>query len=169
MERVAGGPSKSSSMLFQPFWTTRTFKSPLLCIFGPFGPNLEAPCSSKLVQKLWLGPPPTRSTFVPCCSNRFGQPEPSNRYFQAFLAHLARFRRPWAKFEGALLLQIGPKTLAWTSHSPLHLCTTLFQPFGTNRTFKPPFWAFLANLGRFWASLGLICHHPVFWKPETRT
>ena len=51
------------------------FKLAYLGNFGPFlgtpGPNLVAPRSSKLVQKLWLGPPIACPIFIPCCSNRF--------------------------------------------------------------------------------------------------
>ena len=80
--------------------------------------------------------------------------------FWPFSAIWAIFGRPLAKFGGAPLFQIGPKTSTWTSHSPFHLHSTLFQPFGTTRTFKSPFWAFLANLGRFWAPLGQILGAP---------
>ena len=80
--------------------------------------------------------------------------------FWPFSAIWAIFGRPLAKFGGAPLFQIGPKTSNWTSHSPFHLHSTLFQPFGTTRTFKSPFWAFLANLGRFWGPLGQIWGHP---------
>ena len=48
-----------------PFWA-------ILAFLGAPGPKLGAPKSSKLVQKLWLGPPSTCSTFVPFYSNRFG-------------------------------------------------------------------------------------------------
>ena len=48
---------------------------PILAISGAPGSNLGAPCCTKLVQKLQHGPALTRSTFVPCCSNRFGPPE----------------------------------------------------------------------------------------------
>ena len=58
---------------------------PIWAVFGPFlrapGPKLGAPCFSKLVQNLRLGPPTARSTFVPLCSNRLGPPEPSDRHF----------------------------------------------------------------------------------------
>ena len=58
------------------------------------------------------------------------------------------FGRPWAKFGGAPLLQIGPKTSTWTSHSLFQLRYSLFQPFGTTKIFKSPSWAYL---GHFWA------------------
>ena len=70
---------------------------PIWAVFGPFlrvpGPKLGAPSFSKLVQNLRLGPPTTRSTFVPRCSNRLGPPEPSDRHFGRFGLFLGRF---WA-------------------------------------------------------------------------
>ena len=43
---------------------------------------------------------------------------------------------------------------------PIHLRSTLFQPFGTTRTFRSPFWPILLFLGRFWGPLGQIWGHP---------
>ena len=91
--------------------------------------KLGAPCFSKLVQNLRLGPPIARSTFVPLCSNRLGPPEPSDRHFGQFGPIWDVFGGPWAKFGGTQLLQIGSKSSTWTSHSPFQLCSTLFQPF----------------------------------------
>ena len=129
--------------------------------FGQFGLFLGTPglklgwfCSSQLVQKPWPGPPKVRSNFVPPCSSRLGPPEPSNRHFGQSGPIWAVFGHPWAEIGGVPLLQIGSKTLAWTSQSPFQLRSTLFQPFGTTRTFKPPFWLIWANLGCFWAVFG---------------
>ena len=76
----------------------------------------------------------THSTFVPRCSNRFGPPKPRNCHFWAFWANFGHFGRPWVKFGGTLLHQIGPKTSAWTSPNLLHLRSMLFQPFRTTGT-----------------------------------
>ena len=61
----------------------------------------------------------------------------------------AVFGGPWAKFGGTQLLQIGSKSSTWTSHSPFHLCSTLFQPFGTTGAFRSPFWPTWALFGPF--------------------
>ena len=104
---------------------------------------------TKTVQNLRLGPPAARSTFVPLCSNRLGPPEPSDRHFGQLGPIWAVFGGPWAKFGGTQLLQIGSKSSTWTSHSPFHLCSTLFQPFGTTGAFRSPFWPTWALFGLF--------------------
>ena len=43
----------------------------------------------------------------------------------------------------------GSKSSTWTSRSPFHLCSTLFQPFGTTGAFRSPFWPTWALFGLF--------------------
>ena len=57
-------PPELEIAIFGHFW-------PIWAIMGAPGPYLGAPCCSKLVQKHWLGPPLTCSTFVPRCSHGF--------------------------------------------------------------------------------------------------
>ena len=117
MEKLLFGPSTTRSTFIpccsQPFRTIRTFKLPCLVIFGHMaflgapGPNLGAPRSSKLVQKLQLGPPIACSNFVIRYSNRLGLPKSSNRH----LGHI------WAIF--------GPfKAIfwSWRSQIPKRMC-----------------------------------------------
>ena len=61
----------------------------------------------------------------------------------------ALFEGPWAKIVGTQLLKIGSKSSTWTSHSPFHLRSTLFHPFGTTRAFRSPFWPIWAVFGPF--------------------
>ena len=81
---------------------------------------------------------------VPVVSN-----ELSNRHFGQSGPIWAVFGHPWAEIGVVPLLPIGSKTLAWTSQSPFQLRSTLFQPFGTTGTFKPPFWPIWAVFGQF--------------------
>ena len=151
MERVGGGPSQS-------FWTNLEEQG--ASKFGQNGPKMRNNGDLKVLvvqngwnsmEELLLGPPATRSTLIPRCSNRSEPSEPLNCHFYAFLGHFCLFERPWTKIGGSQLLQVGPKTLTWTSPNPFHLRSILFQLFRTTRTFKLPC---LGNFGQFGPFLG---------------
>ena len=130
--------------LFQPLGTTRTFKSPLRAVFGcPWAKFWGAQLlqiGSKTLTWTSQSPFQLRSTlFEP-----FGT---TGTFKLPFWSIWAVFGGPWAKFGSNPLLQIGSKSLTWTSHSPFHLRSTLFQPFGTTRTFRSPFWPIWAVFG----------------------
>ena len=143
------GPKKTQTSQICPRWRFE----------GSGGPKWLEQRGTKLERALggpsfWTNLEERGAPKFPRCSNRLGPPEPSKRHFGQFGPIWAIFGGPWAKFGGTSLLQISPKTLTWTSQSPFQLCSTLFQPFRTNRTFKSPSWAYLAGLGHFWAVLG---------------
>ena len=152
--------------LFHTVPTVLDHRNPEIAVFGHFGPilaissapgsNLGAPCCTKLVQKLQHGPALTRSTFVPCCSNRFGPPEHEIAIFGHFWPIWAIMGAP-GPYLGApccsKLVQkhwLGPPLTCSTfvpscSHGFDHcsLQIAIYRHFG-------PIWTIL---GHFWATI----------------